>query len=147
MCFCTTPHHALWFQKVLVYICICVVIIWCHGDVTTSCPGFLAAPPPFLVAMVPWWKWKDRKGQWRPLSEEAVRELEDKYAGNYDKAVVQYRGARWARILYSYYSLNMRKLLTVKSAYKESTYKEIPVIRNWFFLFPYLYQGTACSSL
>jgi len=30
---------------------------------------------------------------------------------------------------------------TVESAYKEPAYKELPVIRNWFY-FPELYQGT-----
>jgi len=36
--------------------------------------------------------------------------------------------------------------ITVESAYKEPAYKELPVIRNWFY-FPELYQGTTCSSL
>jgi len=34
---------------------------------------------------------------------------------------------------------------TVKSAYKEPAYKELPVIRNWFSL-PNLYQGTTKHS-
>ena len=32
--------------------------------------------------------------------------------------------------------------ITVESAYKEPAYKELPVIRNWFY-FPELYQGTS----
>jgi len=36
----------------------------------------------------------------------------------------------------------MQEYITVESAYKESAYKELPVIRNWFY-FPNLYQGTS----
>ncbi|XP_052796445.1 uncharacterized protein LOC128228927 [Mya arenaria] len=44
------------------------------------------------VPKQPWWKWRDRQSMWRPLTREAVEELEAKLQTSQEKALIQYKG-------------------------------------------------------